>query len=205
MPFACNDGFPLNERFLCNDKKTCLKPMQLCNHVYDCFDGEDESEYWCGKRPPINSSICKEKTCACQEQDDSGPCIPQADCYHAKRESCRHSHRDDHMCIHPRKYNQFLFGEKYIPFSPTEPINSTDVPPWYCDRGLKVYRYRKPTCLCPPSFYGHRCEKHSHRLTAVFTLNIELIKADLIRIHVRLNNHHETIDHILLTQHPSYT
>ena len=77
--------------------------------------------------------------------------------------------------------------------------------PWYCDRGLVARRYGKLVCFCPPSYFGYRCEKHSHRLTVIFTLNIDTIKADLIRIVVLLINGNVTIDHILITQEPSYT
>jgi hypothetical protein len=202
VTFACSDGFPLNERFLCNNNMTCLEPMYVCNHVNDCSDGEDESEFWCGVRPSFNSSVCKPKTFACQERNDSGPCIPQADRCHDERQSCLHSHRDKYMCIQPRKYNDI--SRKNVSLSAMEYTQSNLIPPWYCDRGLVVFRYGKPACLCPPSFYGHRCEKHSHRLTVIFTLNRNRIRirVDLLRIQVLLINHNETIDHILLTQHP---
>ncbi len=198
VTFACKDGFPLNERFLCNDQKTCLEPMYLCNHVNDCLDGEDENKYWCGSRPSLNSSICKAKEFACQERVDFGPCIPQEDRCHDERTSCLHSHLDDHMCIHPRKYNRTT--HKNIPELGMQQAQSNQTPPWYCDRGLIVNRFGKPACLCPPSFYGHRCEKHSHRLTIIFTLDIGMTRADLIRINVLLMNGNQTIDYILLTQ-----
>ncbi|CAF1091178.1 unnamed protein product [Rotaria sordida] len=203
VTFACNDGFPLNERFLCNDKITCLKPMYLCNHVIDCSTGEDESEFWCGQRPSLNTPACEKKRLACLERDDYGPCIPQEDRCHTERTSCLSSHQDDYMCIHPRKYNHIILK----PFTSPEMQDpqSNVIPPWYCDRGLVVYRYDKLECLCPPSYFGHRCEKHSHRLTVIFTLNINIIKADLIRIIVLLINHNVTIDHVLITQEPSYT
>ncbi|CAF0969905.1 unnamed protein product [Rotaria sordida] len=203
VTFACNDGFPLNERFLCNDKITCLKPMYLCNHVIDCSTGEDESEFWCGQRPSLNTPACDKKRLACLERDDYGPCIPQEDRCHTERTSCLSSHQDDYMCIHPRKYNHIILK----PFTSPEMQDpqSNVIPPWYCDRGLVVYRYDKLECLCPPSYFGHRCEKHSHRLTVIFTLNINIIKADLIRIIVLLINHNVTIDHVLITQEPSYT
>ncbi|CAF1267635.1 unnamed protein product, partial [Rotaria sp. Silwood1] len=79
VTFSCNDGFPLNERFLCNDQITCLKPMDLCNHNIDCPTGEDESEFWCGPRPSFNTSVCKAKEFNCLEQNDTGPCIPDED------------------------------------------------------------------------------------------------------------------------------
>ncbi|CAF1066972.1 unnamed protein product [Rotaria sordida] len=203
VTFACNDGFPLNERFLCNDKITCLKPMYLCNHVIDCSTGEDESEFWCGQRPSLNTPACEKKRLTCLERDDYGPCIPQEDRCHTERTSCLSSHQDDYMCIHPRKYNHIILK----PFTSPEMQDpqSNVIPPWYCDRGLVVYRYDKLECLCPPSYFGHRCEKHSHRLTVIFTLNINIIKADLIRIIVLLINHNVTIDHVLITQEPSYT
>jgi hypothetical protein len=198
VTWACNDGFPLNERFLCNDRMTCLEPMLLCNHINDCSNGEDENEHWCGLRPSSNSSICKAKEFACQERNDSGPCIPQEDRCHEERTSCLYTHLDDHMCIHPRKYNRTI--HKNIPEIEMQQAQLNQTPPWYCDRGLVVKRFSKLACLCPPSFYGHRCEKHTHRITIIFTLDINTIKADLIRINVLLMNGNQTIDSILLTQ-----
>ena len=202
--FACKDGFPLNERFLCNDKTTCLKAMYLCNHVNDCPDGEDESEYWCRSKALYSSNICKAKTFACLERDDSGPCIPHEDRCADNRLSCSGSRLDRHMCIQSRRYNYIVIEQPHIPWPRMEHAQSHLTPPWYCDRGLIVSHYGKSACLCPPSFYGHRCEKHSHRLTIIFTLNVEIIKVDLIRIHVLLIDRNETIDDIIVTQQPVY-
>lgn len=204
VTFACEDGFPLNERFLCNDQITCLKAMYLCNHVNDCPNGEDESEYWCGGRFLFNTNICKAKEFACLERDDSGPCIPHEDRCRHDQPSCSASHRDKHMCINSRQYNHLVFTRLFIPWPQMQQAQLHLTPPWYCDRGLIVYRYDKPACICPPSFYGHRCEKHSHRLTIIFTLHLEMIKTDLIRIHVLLIHRNETIDDIVLTQQVSY-
>ncbi|CAF0843456.1 unnamed protein product [Adineta steineri] len=204
VTYACNDGFPLNERFLCNDKITCLNPMYLCNHVNDCADGEDENEFWCGSRPSFNSSFCKPKTFACQERDDFGPCIPHEDRCRHDHASCGVSHKDKHMCVRPRKYNHKTFEQRFFPLPEMNQTQLNRTPAWFCDRGLLVRRYDKLACLCPPSFFGHRCEKHSHRLTVIFTLQIGIIKTDLIRIIVLLINQNETIDHIVLTQLPSY-
>lgn len=205
VTFACNDGFSLNERFLCNDKMKCLKPMYLCNYIKDCSDGEDENEFWCGSKHSFNSNICNPKTFACHERNDSGPCIPQEDRCHDQRSSCVNSHQDEYMCIHSRKYNHLTFEQQFFPFPQMQLAQSHIPSPWYCDRGLFVHHYGKFACLCPPSFYGYRCEKHSHRLTVIFTLKIGLIKTDLIRIKVLLINQNETIDHILITQYPLYT
>ncbi|CAF3766193.1 unnamed protein product [Rotaria sp. Silwood1] len=105
VTFPCNDGFPLNERFLCNDQITCLKPMDLCNHNIDCPTGEYGSEFWCGPRPSFNTSVCKAEEFNCLEQNDTGPCIPDEDRCNDERKSCLIFHRDKHMCIHRRKYN----------------------------------------------------------------------------------------------------
>ena len=75
----------------------------------------------------------------------------------------------------------------YVAASEIRYAHSNFIPSWYCDRGLFVYRYGKIECLCPPSFFGHR-----------------KIKADFMRIILLLINHNETIDHIILIQHPSY-
>ncbi|CAF5022573.1 unnamed protein product, partial [Rotaria sp. Silwood1] len=203
VTFPCNDGFPLNERFLCNDQITCLKPMDLCNHNIDCPTGEDESEFWCGPRPSFNTSVCKAKEFNCLEQNDTGPCIPDEDRCNDERKSCLIFHRDKHMCIHRRKYNHIVLP----PLSQQEmqDMQPNVISPWYCDRGLVIYRYDTLVYLCPPSYFGHRCEKHSHRLTVIFTLNIRIVNADLIRIIVLLIHSNITIDHVLITQEPSYT
>lgn len=203
VTFACNDGFPLNERFLCNDQITCLEAMYLCNHVHDCPSGEDENEYWCRSSLSSNSDVCKAKEFSCQERNNSGPCIPQEDRCHEKRASCLYTHLDDHMCINPRKYNRIT--HEHLPEPEMEQSSFNRIPPWYCDHGLLVNRYGKPACLCPSSFYSHRCEKHSHRVAIIFTLDTTTIKTVLIRTNVLLRNGNETIDHVILTQGPSFT
>jgi hypothetical protein len=169
--------------FACNDQTTCIKSIYLCNHVSDCPAGEDESVFWCGPRPPLHTPACEERRLACLQRDDSSLCIPQDDRCHPERTSCVISHRDDYMCIHSRQYNHIVLE----PFSPSEmqvpPMNLIR-PPCYCDRGLVVRRFSQFACLCPPSYFCHRCEKHSHRLTVILMLNI---------------------NHVLITQDPSYT
>jgi hypothetical protein len=203
VTFACIDGFPLNERFLCNNQAKCLHPKYVCDQVEDCSDGEDESEFWCGLRSPLLTNICTKRTFACQERNDSGPCVPHDNRCNDGDINCKISYRDEFLCLKPRDQPHI----KSRPF--TLPILQrtffTHISPWYCDRGLILYRYDNLTCLCPASFFGQRCEKHSHRLTVIFTLKADVIIADALRISILLMNRNKSIDHVIVTQHASFT
>ncbi|CAF1428097.1 unnamed protein product [Rotaria sordida] len=99
VTFACAEGFPLNERFLCNDQAKCLPPKLLCDHVPDCSDGEDESEFWCGADFPSMTNTCAARTFACQERNDSGPCIPNDNRCNAGKIHLASDNRRDHFYL----------------------------------------------------------------------------------------------------------
>ncbi|CAF4454274.1 unnamed protein product, partial [Rotaria sp. Silwood2] len=132
VTFACTEGFPLNERFLCNDQAKCLPPKLLCDHVPDCSEGEDESEFWCGAGFPSMTNTCAARTFACQERNDSGPCIPNENRCNTGNIDCQISSRDEMMCIKARDEPPI----KSRPFMlPTLPRTfHTGISPWYCDR-----------------------------------------------------------------------
>ena len=45
--------------------------------------------------------------------------------------------------------------------------------PYTCNRGVGVLSYRNLTvCLCPPQYYGSKCEFHSDRLTVILHVNL---------------------------------
>ncbi|CAF1044729.1 unnamed protein product, partial [Didymodactylos carnosus] len=207
--YACLDGFPLSNRFLCSDNVTCLLPMHLCDHHYDCPTKEDESDFWCGNRSLFSKNICTKHTFACLEINDSSPCIPNEHRCN-NRFQCRQSHLDEYMCVKARYQSHVTV----TPFQPPRlpavaatiasrrmPFQSPTVSAWYCDRGLPVIRYNQLACLCPPSFYGARCEQHNHRITVVFKIETEHDDHKyLIRLAILLRyTQNTTIDHKVVT------
>ena len=38
---------------------------------------------------------------------------------------------------------------------------------WICNRGIPVKMYEKTVCLCPPSYYGSRCEYQNQRVSLI--------------------------------------
>jgi len=59
--------------------------------------------------------------------------------------------------------------------------------PWFCNRGLLVYLRRnenekEKVCLCPPSYYGNRCEYQNERIS----LTLGLIRAQTNEIYIVL-------------------
>lgn len=202
----CPDGFPLNDRFLCDDNFTCLEPMYLCDWERHCPTGEDESVYWCSNRSIFTKNICGYGKFSCLERDDSGPCVPnEVRCNFALKTSCENSSRDEFMCVKPRKYSyiskeplmltNIITTRKFLSNEVVHTISS----PWYCDRGLPVSRYGQPICFCPPSFYGSRCHMHDHRISIIFSIENNDQRSP-VRVAILLRHQNGIIDYKIVTQ-----
>ena len=203
----CADGFPLNHRFLCNDRLRCLEPRFVCDQFPHCADAEDELDFWCGNRSTFTTNICSPGRFSCLEENDTSPCVPhEVRCNDEPHPTCQKSHQDEHMCIKKRRQSDLKKKEASLITSvrPERTIvsDNLDPSPWFCDQGLPVYRYGQRACLCPMSFYGNQCQNHDHRLTVVFTIDDEEIESSkfLKRVVILLYDRNETIDHKILTR-----
>ena len=71
---------------------------------------------------------------------------------------------------------------------------------YLCNRGVAVLRADQVICLCPPAYYGHRCEFHSDRISviahivqATFLMSTLKIKAKFLFEETILDDHEFTI------------
>ncbi|CAF1200458.1 unnamed protein product [Didymodactylos carnosus] len=221
--FACSDGYPLNNRLLCEETGTCIESMNLCDGILHCPSGIDESIAWCndGRNVKLN---CQPGTFACRiPANDYGPCISltkrcdsNGDCTPEK------SYGWDELFCLPSRDNvkmRYLSSSNSIEepiIQPGDAMSSF----WLCNNGLVVKRHNFLSCLCPPAFYGTFCEFHNHRITIVFMINTSTVMnfssqktkihlTPIIRIGILLEYKNHTIDHFFtihnfLRQHQLY-
>ncbi|CAF1254396.1 unnamed protein product, partial [Didymodactylos carnosus] len=197
--YACQDGLSLNERFLCLNG-TCIEQMYTCDGFKHCLEGEDEDLYLCTNR---SASLCPPGTCECNpDHPFLMECISNT-----KRcdniVNCRNTMEDERFCYRATPVEDDII----IPETKSASENKFA---WYCDRGVLILRRNQLACLCPPSYFGNRCQYHNHRLTVAvvldastvtdFTRRAKISLFPIVRLLVLLEYKNRTIDHFIITQ-----
>ena len=160
--------------------QTCV-PGGVANGVYDCLPYV-EDEYWCARQ---SISVYR-----------SGKAEPPP----------------------PRFVNWFLFPadqsidnkSKLSPASPT--TRQANVFYWYsyiCNRGVAVMGGSDGfTCLCPPAYYGEKCQFFSDRITVIVRMDRKTLPTTLIdtvlMIQAILLFDNEVIDHHEFYSDPNF-
>lgn len=182
-------------RFLFPNSKNCINPQMICGDrspimsqeknicpwlFEDYGDDDDNNDYRCLP----GSFACKKGNCISKQQR----CDSKIDC-HPDGE-------DEWFCdmIERRTYRPFTFQnfdyypnwlafssqitltstvESQLPFPEDKHYWTINLPWWHCNRGVYVYSKNNPSrvvCLCPPSFYGDRCQFQYQRITLFLRL-----------------------------------
>ncbi|CAF1377194.1 unnamed protein product [Didymodactylos carnosus] len=217
MTYACSDGLPLDNRFLCQHDLKCIEQIYLCDNIRHCSNGEDESFELCG------TNNCGQGEFDCQE--NSTRCIPNT--WRCDNENdCIENERDEKLCIVKRVNKNYKsireplivepkprsvlklrsnhqslkkVKEKYDIKHANEFIHK-------CNSGVPVMRLNEEKCLCPAHVHGDLCQYYSHHLTVVFELNITSSKNQLqqltpvVKIGILLNYKDKINDHLFLTR-----
>jgi hypothetical protein len=160
----------ISQKGICRHKQgkkpQTVREELLCDRVLNCPQGDDE--LWCWWH---TNSSCRNEQFTCQ----NGTCINrktqrcngQIDCDQGEDEwmcdffQCRGNKKED--CITEWKtLNDTLFPLLHRP------------PPtiFYCNRGilLRSFDNKENICLCPPAYYGQRCQFQNRRISISFRL-----------------------------------
>ncbi|CAF1248081.1 unnamed protein product [Didymodactylos carnosus] len=149
--------------FMCKDNR-CLDSFDRCNGIIDCSDGDDE--WFCDldyERKMIQFSF------------------EVIDYYPIQQLTVAVTTDTGHQtAVLYQPLSTFLISHLHT--TPKKKTMDDKLSHWYCNRSIivnfKQYINTKRECLCPPSYYGERCQYQSRRLTIIFKLDI---KDSLIR------------------------
>ena len=186
---GCDNGFsaaecPVNTH-LCvlytTYQKICLPIHRVNDGIVDCVGGIDET-FLC----PVKNPSDKQKQFYCRN-NGSGMCIPRSsvcdqiiDCENADDEQyCNllvtkvFRINQDQSNIKRISHNTMKSKRNVI----TTQLSTKDIREDYCHRGFSIKvlsgvnrNLTTTTCLCPPSYYGDRCQFQNQRVS--FTMRI---------------------------------
>ncbi|CAM4936556.1 unnamed protein product [Rotaria socialis] len=177
---------------VCLNGEQCFKGGR-CDGSLDCPYGEDE--FWC---PRVSSNFAKsyyrqgkhtlevEKTL-----DFHIPTYPRL--------------QHTLLSANPSQINsnkKFQLHRRIAQMNKTKnESNSLLRESFWCNRGVAVYVNNSIECLCPPSYYGDRCEYYSDRITVVTHLDISYYRLEdsidnntILKIVTNLLHEHNIID-----------
>ncbi|CAF1048431.1 unnamed protein product, partial [Didymodactylos carnosus] len=197
----CRSRFPLDSefngesgkvRYRCMNSSHCIRPQDLCDRRQTCSFEDDEAIC-----PWLKETLCqREQTFSCK---DSRLCININLMRCNGIIDCLPDGEDEWFCDITEKHvlrefslvgiNQYpgthkssrdLVKKKDLIITPKHrsvqgQYNNKDL--WLCYRGIFLESKNLPSrikCLCPPSYYGERCQYQSRRITLflqVQTLN----------------------------------
>jgi hypothetical protein len=157
-----------DDQFQCYNSTKCISPDKLCNGINDCSFGDDEQMIcpWINK----NSSNCKLKSnFLCQD----GRCLSRK--FQCNRQTQCSDNEDEWFCFinknRPVTKHVSVTSQLRQSLSKLDDANHG----WFCNFGLPIYSIDKKSikkCLCPPSFYGKRCEYQSNRIILIHRIDL---------------------------------
>ena len=176
----CTEVLCLNHRSedqICSSMKdavclngACVKNAR-CNGIFDCLYGEDE--YWCASGTLMNQIQYRhDKTLI--PRPDNLQFISQFP-YHQHRAYTREKQLSNSI-VHSRKDSSFL-------------IHS-----YYCNRGVAVLQMNEIVCLCPPAYYGRKCEFFSDRISIIAHMDQQTMPKNTLKIRANLLFEDKVID-----------
>jgi hypothetical protein len=158
--------------FQCSDKSRCLHVSQVCDKQEDCSDDDE------------NENLCKNQQFKCaQNSVHNRSEIEEYFCELGEVENRRIKYFSVHTSSNYPPSEKDITGE--FNHSSTESCSmgndnwsqvQNNTWPWYCNRGLVLYTSinnnssNNRACICPPSYYGHRCEYQNQRISVSLRL-----------------------------------
>jgi hypothetical protein len=154
---------------ICLNDSICKKNAR-CDGKYDCSNGEDE--YWCAPFPLTNSIEYR---------------------YDKKM-----IYRPNYLNLIPQfpDQNMLVTRQKHLSKSV---INGWNDPmsimySYLCNQGVAVLQMNETICLCPPAYYGRRCEFFSDRISIIAQIDQKTFLTNTLKIKAKLLFDDNTID-----------
>ena len=166
--------------FICLEDNRCNKNAR-CNGMFDCSYGEDE--YLCPTGSPTNRDQYRlDKIIISKEQivDISLIKYPKESIVFKAEQQIQKS-------IHHLENNQLFSNHSFM-----------------CNRGITVLHMNETQCLCPPSYYGSRCQFFSDRLTVIVHLDRQNLPKSMSDTTLKIQVSFLFSDDILIDQHDFY-
>ena len=185
----------LESHFLCPSTNTCIPYLSHCRPNQRCPNRSDD-EFWCSRQKEAsNCSQSKDFVCFDGRRFKGGRCDRSQNCLFAEdeymcdypsafsgtvvpyRQEKRSSQGNTHKVLRFPPYPTNLnISQLDSPLIDTRPLTSTSnsLSPYWCNRGFGVLTAQSQSivCLCPPQYYGEKCEYHQDRLSVLFHLNL---------------------------------
>ncbi|CAF3828814.1 unnamed protein product, partial [Rotaria sp. Silwood1] len=159
----------------CKNASICISPFQICDCRRDCPFNDDEERPLC----PWNNSSCLSIYFPCTDVvPEEGILINSI--YRCDGETDCINGEDEWLCdLIDQSESRTFTSKNLLDFVPILPKNNQIQPPqsvwlsWYCNRGILVkstIQDKEFKCLCPPAYYGDRCEYQRKRLNVILEL-----------------------------------
>jgi hypothetical protein len=133
--------------FFCLEDNQCKKGVR-CNGNFECFHGEDE--YWCPSGSFQNQERYRyDKLPIIQRQNLDIELIK-----YPEESLMMTTEKQVSKLVIDLRNDQFFQNHSYL-----------------CNRGISVIQMDDVRCLCPPSYYGSRCQFFSDRLSIIAHLD----------------------------------
>jgi hypothetical protein len=174
-----NNGLCSSDKdFICFNDSQCKKNVR-CDGKIDCFQGEDE--YWC----------------------PSGSFQNLIQYRFSKTQFVRRKLFNISWIEYPKEFSMRATEQKasksFI-HAQNEPVAHQNYS-YQCNRGITVLLSNSTRCLCPPSFYGSRCQFFSDRLTIITHLARKNLPTSMLNIALKVRAHLIFYSSMIIDQH----
>lgn len=189
---------------------TCVENAR-CNRIHECPYGEDE--YWCTSRDSAIGNMFYRSS----KRSDSGKSIAAIYIPYFPSKSVQHD--TTARKAYPDRYFQSLLSSKsHAPSGQEETLNDLHLNStekqfdrllYICNRGFPIFlpSTNETRCICPPTYYGHKCQFFSDRLSIVTHLDLStfqsLHRMSLVTVVVTLRFGDIIEDHYMFHVNPS--
>ncbi len=189
----CQTIYPLqsDRRFRCLNSTECISVHSLCDSLIDCPFGDDEMEELCNNHVPCDS-VTQHNTTS----------ISQLYCHLQDRNTQK---KYVSLVSSTIVHNTVL--KKTSKFkSNTNAISLSQRSVWICNRGILVYMGEKKEekCLCPPSYYGEKCQYQNQRVSITMKLRSVELRSSFALMLTLIDEENRINSREQITYQPNY-